>query len=63
MKIRDIIKLIKDVKIYIEIIEKASGASFGFYNNCYVPIDFLEKEIQEINVQYVDGKRLLVIKF
>lgn len=63
MKIRDVINLIKDPKLNIEIIEKLSGASFGFYNNCYVPIDFLEKEIQEINVQYVDGKRLLVIKF
>ena len=63
MYIKDIIGLIKDPKINIEIIEKLSGASFGFYNNNYIPADFLEKQILEINVQYVNGKRTLIIKF
>ena len=63
MYIEDIIGLIKDPKINIEIIEKLSGASFGFYNNKYVPINLLNKQALEINVQYVNGKRCLIIKF
>lgn len=63
MYIEDIIGLIKDPKINIEIIEKLSGASFGFYNNKYVPINLLNKQALEINVQYVNGKRTLIIKF
>lgn len=63
MYIEDIIGLIKDVKLNIEIIEKSSGASFGFYNNNYVPINLLNKQALEINVQYVNGKRTLIIKF
>ena len=63
MYIEDIIGLIKDPKLNIEIIEKLSGASFGFYNNNYVPINLLNKQATEINVQYVNGKRTLIIKF
>lgn len=63
MEIQDIVRLIKDPKINIEIIEKLSGASFGFYNNNYIPRDFLHKQILEINIQYVNGKRCLIIKF
>ena len=63
MYIEDIIGLIKDPKINIEIIEKLSGASFGFYTNKYVPIELLDKIAVEINVQYVNGKRCLIIKF
>lgn len=63
MYIEDIVGLIKDPKINIEIIEKLSGASFGFYDNKYVPINLLNKQALEINVQYVNGKRTLIIKF
>ena len=63
MNIKNIIDLIKDPKLNIEIIEKLSGASFGFYNNNYVPINLLNKQAIEINVQYVNGKRTLIIKF
>lgn len=63
MYIEDIIGLIKDVKLSIEIKERESGASFGFYNCEYVPLDFLTKKVIAINVQYVDGKRLLIIEF
>ena len=63
MNIKNIIDLIKDPKLNIEIIEKLSGASFGFYNNNYIPADFLEKQVLEINTQYVNGKRTLIIKF
>lgn len=63
MSIKDIVCLITDVKLNIEIIEEKSGASFGFYNNEYIPLELLRKIALEINVQYVNGKRLLVIKF
>lgn len=63
MNIKNIIDLIKDPKLNIEIVEKLSGASFGFYNNKYVPINLLNKQALEINVQYVNGKRTLIIKF
>ena len=63
MNIEDIVELIKDVKVNIEIIEKSSGASFGFYSCEYVPLELLRKRAVEMNVQYVNGKRLLIIKF
>lgn len=62
MSVKDIITLITDVKLNIEIIEKISGASFGFYNCNYIPETYLTKEIKNINVQYINGKRLLVIE-
>ena len=63
MYIEDIVGLIKDPKINIEIIEKLSGASFGIFNNNYIPANFLEKQVLEINIQYICGNRLLIIKF
>lgn len=63
MCIKDIIGLIKDPKIVIEIVENGSKASFGFYDKNYVPTDFLVKEIVAINMQYVNGKRLLILEF
>ena len=47
-----------------EIIEEMSGASFGIYNNKdIVQEDLLEKEVVALSSQYVDGKRLIIIKF
>ena len=63
MYIKDIVGLIKDPKISIEIKEKLSGASFGIFNNNYIPANFLEKQVLEINIQYICGNRLLIIKF
>lgn len=63
MYIEDIVSLIKDVKLSIEIKERDSGASFGFYDNKYVPLELLRKRVVAINVQYIDGKRLLIIEF
>lgn len=63
MKIKDIINVITDVKLDIELIEEISGASFGFYNCSYIPEEYTEKEVNNINTQYINGKRLLVIKF
>lgn len=63
MSIKDIVCLITDVKLNIEIIEEKSGASFGFYDKRYVPTELLTKEVKGINVQYIDGKRLLILEF
>ena len=64
MKIKDIIGLITDTKLYFEIKEKASGSSFDFYTiKSYVSEELLEKQVIGINVQYINGKRLLIIKF
>ena len=63
MCIKDVTALIKDFKLDIEIKERESGASFGLYNCEYVPLDLLRKTAIEINVQYVNGKRLLILKF
>lgn len=65
MKVLDIIKKIDDTKIYIEIIN-ADDASYGIftkndpllvYNN-----NLKNKTIKNINVQYFNNKRLLVLK-
>lgn len=63
MSVKDLTGLITDFKLEIELIEEKSGASFGFYNCSYIPENFLTKEIKNVNVQYIGGKRLLVIKF
>ena len=65
MKVLDIIKKIDDVKLYIEIIN-ADNASYGIftkndpllvYNN-----NLKNRTIKNINVQYFNNKRLLVLK-
>ena len=63
MTIKDIVCIITDIKLNIEIKEKKSGASFGFYDKRYVPTELLTKEVKGVNVQYVDSKRLLIIEF
>lgn len=62
MKIKDIVGLIKDPKLTIEILSDSGGESYGFYNRC-VATELLNREVKEINVQYVNGERLLIIKF
>lgn len=63
MKVKDIIKLINDCKLYIEFIDKQSGASYGFYskNDLIYNDKFSNDKIKKINVQYFDGKRTLII--
>lgn len=63
MRILDILDLVEDTKLSIEIIEKDSGASFNYYNKNTVPVELLRKKAIEINVQYFQGTRFLVIKF
>ena len=65
MKVKDILKKINDFGLYIEIIDAESGASYGIfkkndallvYNN-----ELKNKNIKKINVQYYQGKRLLML--
>lgn len=66
MKVIDILKKIEDVKLYIEIKETETGASYGIftkndallvYNN-----NLKNRNIKKINVQYYNGKRLLMLE-
>lgn len=65
MKVKDILNKINDLQLYIELVDVESGASYGIftkndpllvYNNAYK-----NKTIKKINVQYYNGKRLLMI--
>lgn len=60
MKIRDIIEKITDVKIYIEV--KSEFCHYGFYNKDSIKTSgYINALVDNINIQYYDGKRLLVI--
>ena len=63
MKVKDIIKKISDMKLYIEFIESGSYASYGIYtkNDLIYNDKFNNYNVKNINVQYVGNKRLLVI--
>lgn len=65
MKIKDILKKIDDLGLYIEIIENESGASYGFFkkNDSLIVYNnsLKNKNIKKINVQYFDNKRLLIL--
>ena len=66
MKVIDILKKINDVKLYIEIKEVESGASFGIFTKNDSSIVYnnrlKNKTINNINVQYYNGKRLIVLE-
>lgn len=64
MKVKEIIRQITDPTLTIEIIEEKSGANFGFYTKKEIfYIDNLMKAtIKNINVQYINNKRLLILK-
>lgn len=66
MKVKDIIKYIKDEKLYIKVkyTEDNGGASLGEYlkrNLCYNS-KIRESKIVSINSQYCDGIRFLVLE-
>ena len=73
MKVKDILNKINDTKLYIEIKEIESGASYGINtlndllnllnmnNLIYCGNNLKYKEIKSLNVQYIKGKRLLVL--
>ena len=63
MKVKDLLKIISDVKLYIEFIDKQSYASYGFYtkNDLIYNDKFNNYKIDKITTQYYDNKRLLVI--
>ena len=63
MKVKDIIKLIQDPKIYIELVELESLASFGFYTKqeLFYNDKRNKEKVKQINIQYYNGKRLLIL--
>ena len=64
MKIKSILKLINDCKLYIEIKDKKTGASYGFFtkNDLIYNSKYNNYSIKAINSQYFQGKRLLVLE-
>lgn len=66
MKIKDILKLINDPKIYIEIkyTPENGGGSFGFFtkNELYYNDDVKNRKVEKINVQYINNKRILILE-
>lgn len=64
MKIKSILKLINDCKLYIEIKDRKTGASYGFYTKSDLIYNdkYNNYLIKSINSQYFDNKRLLVIE-
>lgn len=64
MKVKEIIRQINDPKIYIEIIEKGSEASLGIYTKkeIFFNDNLTKKTIDNINIQYINKKRLLILK-
>lgn len=63
MKVKDLLKIISDVKLYIEFIDKQSYTSYGFYtkNDLIYNDKFNNYKIDNITTQYYDNKRILVI--
>lgn len=65
MKIKDILKKIDDFGLFVEIIERESGASFGIYkkNDALIVYNnaLKNKNIKNINCQYFKGKRVLIL--
>lgn len=66
MKIKNILELINDPKIYIEIkyTPENGGGSFGFFtkSDLYYNDNLKNRKVEKINVQYIDDKRLLILE-
>lgn len=63
MKVKDILKYIEDLKLYIELIDLQSGASYGIFakNDLIYNTKHHNDKIKKINVQYIKNKRLLTL--
>lgn len=62
MRVKNVIKLVKDVKIYYEVIEEKSGASFGeFWKSILEQSSFVDCEVKKITFQYRNDKRFMII--
>ena len=65
MKVNDILKKINDCGLYIELIDVESGSSYGIFkkNDPLLVYDNIKKnkKVKKINVQYFQGKRLLIL--
>lgn len=64
MKVKDITRQTTDTGLYFEIIEDKGGASFGFYkkNELIYLEKYMNATIKNINFQYINNKRLIVLK-
>lgn len=61
MKIKDLVKYIDDFKLYIEVIDDQL-TSYGFYNKDEIKQSkHINDNVKKINVQYINGKRLIVV--
>lgn len=68
MYLSSLVGMISDSKLYIELVEHYSRASFGFYTKDTIRASEFWKndsdyKIVEINSQYFNGKRVLVLHF
>lgn len=67
MYLSQLVGMIGDCKLYIELVELYSRASFGFYTTKTIrESQFwkgIDTKIVEINCQYHNGKRILVLYF
>ena len=67
MYLSSLIGMIGDSKLYIELVEHYSKTSFGFYTIDTIRASEFWKNsdcrIVEINSQYFNGKRVLVLDF
>lgn len=62
MRVKSVIKLVKDTKIYYEVIEEKSGASFGeFWQSILEQSNFVDCEVKKITFQYRNDKRFMII--
>ena len=63
MKVKDLLKIISDVKLYIEFKDKQSYASYGFYTKSDLIYNdkFNNYKIDNITSQYIDKKRVIVV--
>lgn len=64
MKVKEIIRQVIDPKLYIEVIEESSGASFGFNTKkeIFYRDNLMKATVKSINSNYYNGKRVLTIK-
>ena len=64
MKVNDILKKINDPALFIEIINKETGASYGIFKKndpLLVYSDKKKKTIKSLNIQYINNKRILIL--
>lgn len=64
MKIKDLLKLTNDAKLYIEIIDIRDKISYGIFrkNDLIYSTKYHNDTIKNISVQYFENKRILILE-